>query len=234
MRILDGVTTEVGELKRTLGTEDRNRMDRYLDNIREIERRIQRIEAHNTSGEARAMPEAPAGVPDSFEEHVKLMFDLQVLAFASDTTRVFSFKMGRDGSARVYPESGVDKPFHPASHHGDNEKNIQDFARINRYHVGLLPYFLEKLHAIEDGDANLLDRTMIMYGSPMGDPNVHNHKRCPLVLLGHANGKLRGEQHVKAPDGAPMANVMLDLMHKLGMDDVSSFGDSADNVTVTV
>jgi hypothetical protein len=234
MSILDWVTTEVGELKRTLGTEDRNRMDRYLDNIREIERRIQRIEAHNTSGEARAMPEAPAGVPDSFEEHVKLMFDLQVLAFASDTTRVFSFKMGRDGSARVYPESGVDKPFHPASHHGDNEKNIQDFARINRYHVGLLPYFLEKMQEIEDGDANLLDRTMVIYGSPMGDPNVHNHKRCPLVLLGHANGKLRGEQHVRAPDGAPMANVMLDLMHKLGMDDVSSFGDSADNVTVTV
>jgi hypothetical protein len=234
MSILDWVTTEVGELKRTLGTEDRNRMDRYLDNIREIERRIQRIEAHNTSGEARAMPEAPAGVPDSFEEHVKLMSDLQVLAFASDTTRVFSFKMGRDGSARVYPESGVDKPFHPASHHGDNEKNIQDFARINRYHVGLLPYFLEKRQEIEDGDANLLDRTMVIYGSPMGDPNVHNHKRCPLVLLGHANGKLRGEQHVKAPDGAPMANVMLDLMHKLGMDDVSSFGDSADNVTVTV
>lgn len=234
MSILDWVTSEVAELKRVLGPEDRQRMDRYLDNIREIERRIQKIEAHNTSGEMREMPEAPAGVPDSFEEHVKLMFDLQALAFASDMTRVFSFKMGRDGSARVYPDSGVDKPFHPASHHGGNEKNILDFAQINKYHVSMLPYFLDRLASIDEGDGNLLDKSMIIYGSPMGDPNVHNHKRCPLFVMGGANGALEGGQHLKAPDGTPMANAMLTLMHKLGMDDVAEFGDSTGELSLTV
>ena len=107
------------------------------------------------------------------------MFDLQALAFASDVTRVFSFKMGRDSSARVFPGSGIDKPFHPASHHGGNEGNITDFSEINRYHVGMLPYFLDRLESTMEGDAHLLDRTMIIYGSPMGDPNIHNHKRCP-------------------------------------------------------
>jgi hypothetical protein len=234
MSILDWVMGEVSELKQQLGPEDQARMDRYLENIREIERRIQGIEAKNSSGEAREMPEAPAGVPDSFDEHVKLMFDLQALAFASDMTRVFTFKMGRDGSARVYPESGVNKPFHPASHHGGNEKNIEDFAKINRYHVGMLPYFMEKLQEIQEGDMSLLDKTMIVYGSPMGDPNVHNHKRCPLFIAGGANGKLEGGMHLKAPDGTPMANVMLSLMHKLGMDDTAEFGDSTGDFSLTV
>jgi hypothetical protein len=234
MSILDWVMGEVSDLKQQLGPEDQARMDRYLENIREIERRIQGIEAKNSSGEAREMPEAPAGVPDSFDEHVKLMFDLQALAFASDMTRVFTFKMGRDGSARVYPESGVNKPFHPASHHGGNEKNIEDFARINRYHVGMLPYFMEKLQEIQEGDMSLLDKTMIVYGSPMGDPNVHNHKRCPLFIAGGANGKLEGGMHLKAPDGTPMANVLLSLMHKLGMDDTAEFGDSTGDFSLTV
>lgn len=234
MSILDWVTQEVADLKRVLGAEDRRRMERYLENIREIERRIQRVESHNTSGEIRALPEAPAGVPDSFEEHVKLMFDLQALAFASDMTRVFSFKMGRDGSARIYPESGVDKPFHPASHHGNNPKAIEDFNEINRYHVGLLPYFLDRLQEIQEGDSNLLDKTMIVYGSPMGDPNVHNHKRCPLILLGGANGQLEGGVHVNCEDGTPMANVLLGVMHKLGLDDVESFGDSTADHSLAV
>jgi len=234
MSILDWVMGEVSDLRRTLGPEDQRRMDRYLENVREIERRIQGIEARNSSGEARELPEAPAGVPDSYGEHVKLMFDLQALAFASDMTRVFSFKMGRDGSARVYPESGIDKPFHPASHHGGNEENIHDFAGINQYHVSLLPYFMERLQEIQEGDMNLLDKTMIVYGSPMGDPNVHNHKRCPLFLAGGANGRLEGGMHLKAPDGTPMANVLLTAMHKLGMDDVSEFGDSTSDFSLTV
>ena len=234
MSILDWVTEEVADLKRTLGPTDQRRMDQYLENIREIERRIQGIEAKNTSGEAREIPEAPAGVPDSFEEHVKLMFDLQALAFASDMTRVFTFKMGRDGSARIYPESGVNKPFHPASHHGGNEDNILDFAQINRYHVSLLPYFMDKLSELQEGEMSLLDKTMIVYGSPMGDPNVHNHKRCPLFIAGGANGRLEGGLHLKAPDGTPMANVMLTLQHKLGMDDVSEFGDSTGDFSLTV
>jgi hypothetical protein len=166
------------------------------------------------------------GIPDSFEEHVRLMFDLQVLAFAADITRVFSFKLGRDGSARVYPASGVNAPFHPASHHGENENRITQFAQINKHHVGLMPYFLEKLKSIQEGDANLLDKTLVVYGSPMGNSNVHNHKRCPLFLAGKANGTLKGGLHLKAADGTPMANVMLTLLHDLGLEDVKSLGDS--------
>jgi hypothetical protein len=232
--ILDFITGRVGELKRELGPADVNRLDAYLENVREIERRIQMVEAQNQSGAVRELPEAPAGVPDSFEEHVKLMFDLQALAFASDMTRVFSFKMGRDSSARVYPESGVDKPFHPASHHGGNEKNILDFAQINRYHVSQLPYFLNKLQETMDGDTHLLDKTMILYGSPMGDPNVHNHKRCPLFVVGGANGQLDGNRHIMAPDGTPMGNAMLTLMHKLGLDDVEQLGDSTGTLSLEV
>ena len=230
--ILDWVAAEMAELKRGLKASDRNRLDDYLDNIREIERRIQRIEAQNTSGEPREIPEAPAGVPDDFEEHVKLMFDLQALAFASDLTRVFTFKMGRDGSARVYPGSGSDRPFHPASHHGGREEPVLEFQKINRYHVGMLPYFLDKLKSTVEGETHLLDKTMIVYGSPMADGNLHNHRRCPLFVAGHANGRLRGGLHLKAPDGTPMANVMLSLMHRLGLDE-ESFGDSTGELDVT-
>ncbi|MYC89442.1 MAG: DUF1552 domain-containing protein [Gemmatimonadales bacterium] len=224
--ILDFLTGEVASLRGRLDPSDRQRMDRYLENVREIERRIQRVVARNESGEDRDLPEAPAGVPDSFDEHVKLMFDLQALAFQADMTRVFSFKMGRDASGRVYPESGIDRGFHPASHHGDNENNITDFAQINRYHVGLVPYFLDRLKASMEGDTHLLDKTMIIYGSPMGDPNVHNHKRCPLFVVGGAQGRMEGNLHLRAAPGTPMANVMLSLMHRLGMDDATSFGNS--------
>ena len=224
--ILDFITGEVASLKGRLDPSDRQRMDRYLENVREIERRIQRVVARNESGENRDLPEAPAGVPDSFDEHVKLMFDLQALAFQADMTRVFSFKMGRDASGRVYPESGIDNGFHPASHHGDNENNITDFAQINRYHVGLVPYFLDRLKESMEGDTHLLDKTMIIYGSPMGDPNVHNHKRCPLFVVGGAQGRMDGNLHLRAAPGTPMANVMLSLMHRLGLDDVTSFGNS--------
>ncbi len=231
--ILDWITGRVAELNRELGPTDRQRLERYLENIREIERRIARIEMRNSSGEVRELPEAPAGVPDSFEEHVKLMFDLQALAFESDMTRVFSFKMGRDSSARIYPDSGTDKPFHPASHHGGREEGVKDFFLINKYHVSMLPYFLERLKNTMDGDASLLDKTMIVYGSPMADGNLHNHRRCPLFLVGKANGQLTGGLHLKAADGTPMANVMLSLMHKLGLDD-ASFGDSTGEFPLTV
>jgi hypothetical protein len=224
--ILDFVASEMASLKTMLGSDDRHRMDRYLEDIREVERRIQRIEARNASGEERALPGAPAGVPDSFAEHVHLMFDIQALAFAADITRVFSFKMGRDGSSRTYPESGTDKPFHPASHHGGTERNVKDFNLINKYHVSMLPYFLDKLKNIQEGERNMLEKTLIMYGSPMGDSNLHNHRRCPLILLGHANGKLEGNTHIKAADGTPMANAMLAAMHQIGLDDMKTFGDS--------
>ena len=224
--ILDWITGEISRLKAGFGPEDRRRIDQYLENVREIERRILRIEERNASGEVRELPEAPAGVPDSFEEHVKLMFDLQVLGFAADVTRVFSFKMGRDASSRVYPQSGTNKGFHPASHHGGKEENIDEFALINDYHVSLMPYFLEQLRNTMEGDSSLLDKSMVIYGSPMGDPNLHNHKRCPLFVVGGANGQLDGNLHLRADDATPMANVMLSLMHRLGHNDMTSFGDS--------
>jgi hypothetical protein len=224
--VLDYITAQVADLNRRLDASDRQRMERYLDDVREVERRIQKVEARNTSGEQRELPGAPAGVPDSFDEHVKLMFDLQALAFQVDVTRVFSFKMGRDASSRVYPESGVSKGFHPSSHHGDKPANIAEFNQINKYHVSLLPYFLQKLQSLQDGDRSLLDRSLIIYGSPMGNSNVHNHKRCPLIVLGGANGRLPGNLHLKAPAGTPMANVMLTLMHKIGLGDIEQFGDS--------
>ena len=224
--ILDWFMEEVASLSRQVGPTDRHRLNQYLGNIREIEQRIQRIEEQNKSGEQRELPEAPAGVPDSFEEHVKLMFDLQVLAFASDTTRVFSFKLGRDASARVFPDSGVTTAFHSTSHHGGREERVRQFAKINEYHVSMIPYLLDRLQNTMDGDANLLDKTLVIYGSAMADSNLHNHRRCPLFLAGGAGGQLEGNLHLHAEDGTPMANVMLSLMHKLGMSDLESFGDS--------
>src|SRR5262245_59259779 len=223
--ILDWVSESVNDLQGRLGTADRARLGSYLDDVREIERRIQKVEAFNASGEARELPAAPIGVPDSYEEHVKLMFDLQAIAFASDITRVFAFKMSRDVSNRVFPETGVTTGFHIASHHNDREDRILEFAKINKYHASLLPYFLEKLKSTPDGDSNLLENSLLIYGSPMGNPNVHNHKRCPLLVMGHAGGQIPGNLHLKAADGTPMANVMLAALQKLGVE-TTSFGDS--------
>ncbi|HYU78980.1 MAG TPA: DUF1552 domain-containing protein [Vicinamibacterales bacterium] len=231
--VLDAVTATVSSLKRDLGPDDRAKLTQYLDNVREVERRIQKVEAHNSSGEPRELPEAPIGVPDSFDEHVKLMFDLQALAFASDTTRIFSFKLGRDSSSRVYPGSGSTAGFHNASHHGEKEEFILDFAKINRHHVSLIPYLLDKLKNTPDGDSNLLENTVLIYGSPMGNSNVHNHKRVPLFLAGHMGGRLKGNLHLKAPDGTSMANVLLTVMHGLGLDDMASFGDSTGEFDLT-
>jgi hypothetical protein len=224
--ILDWVSEEFARLRPQLIPSDRARLNDYLDDIREIERRIQTVEARNVSGDVRQLPDAPAGVPDDFEEHVKLMFDLQAIAFASDITRVFAFKTGRDASARVYPKSGVTTGFHPASHHGAREDRILQFHEINKYQVSLMPYFLDKLKNTPDGDGSLLDHSLIVYGSPMGDGNVHNHVRCPLFLVGHANGKLNGNLHIVTPNGTAMANAMLSMLHMLGLEDLQTFGDS--------
>jgi Protein of unknown function (DUF1552) len=224
--ILDWMTTRIGQLRRDLGASDQNRLNQYLDDIREIERRIQRVEARNSSGDPRELPEAPIGVPDSFEEHVHILMDLIALAFASDTTRIFSFKLGRDASGRAYPESGVTTGFHNASHHGENENRIMEFAKINRYHVSMVPYLLDKLKKTEDGEHNLLHNSLVLYGSPMADSNIHNHRRAPLFFAGHAGGALKGGIHIKAPDGTPMANPMLTVLHALGRTDMEKFGDS--------
>ena len=224
--ILDFIASEVARLRRDLGPADQARLGEYLDDVREIERRIQKVEESNSSGDPRELPGAPVGVPDAFAEHVRLMFDLQAVAFASDITRVFSFKLGRDGSSRAYPESGVSAGFHPASHHQDREDRIRDFQKINTYHVAQLPYFLNKLKNTPDGERSLLDNTLVIYGSPMGNSNVHNHKRCPLIFAGHAGGQLKGGLHIKAAEGTPMANPLLGAMHLLGLGDRATFGDS--------
>lgn len=229
--ILDLVLQETARLQKDLPPGDRNRLNEYLEDVREVERRIQKIEKYNSSGEARALPEAPIGVPDSFEEHVKLMFDLQVLAFMTDVTRVSAFKMGRDVSARVYPESGVKTPFHALSHHGENPARIEEFARLNQYHVSKVAYFLDRLRNTPDGDGNLLDHSLVLYGSPMGDSHVHEHKRLPLFLAGHANGKFKGNLHLRCAPDTPMANVLLTLLHRLGVDS-SHIGDSTGDVEI--
>jgi Protein of unknown function (DUF1552) len=223
--LLDFVQGSVARLQKDLGAADRARLGEYLDDVREIERRIQKVEATNSTGEPRELPGAPKGVPDSYEEHVKLMMDLQVLAFQADITRVFAFKMSRDVSNRVFiPE--VNTGFHVASHHGEREDRILDFAKINTYHVRLVTYLLDKLKRSADGDAgSLLDNSLVFYGSPMGNPNVHNHKRCPLFIAGHAGGALKGNVHVRAADGTPMANAMLSMLRSFEVED-AQFGDS--------
>ncbi len=224
--LLDWVMSSADELKAGVGAGDRARLDDYMDNVREIERRIQKVESHNASGEQRELPTAPMGVPDSYADHVRLMFDLQAMAFAADITRVFALKLSRDVSNRVFTDAGATTGFHIASHHNEREDRITDFAKINRYHVSLLPYLLDKLKQIPDaGGGTVLDNSLVVYGSPMGNPNVHNHKRCPLFFLGHAGGRLHGNVHIKAAEGTPMANAMLTGLQSVGLP-ITSFGDS--------
>ncbi len=227
LSILDFAQNSAKRLASRVSPGDRVRLADYLDNIREIERRIQAVEARNGSGEPRELPGAPDGIPDDFADHVKLMIDLQMVAFRSDITRVFTFKLGRDGSNRIYPGSGSTGAFHIVSHHAENPERVRELARINAYHVAnTLPYFLKLLKETPDGDGTMLDNAMVIYGSPMGNPNQHNHKRVPFLVAGHAGGALRGGMHLKAKNGTPLSNVMLSLLHALGLDDLSSFGDS--------
>ena len=223
--ILDSITLEIDRLRQDIGARDRSRLNDYLESVREIERRIQQIEQYNASGVRRELPSAPIGVPDSWEDHVKIMFDLQVLAFASEVTRVSSHKLSRDVSNRVFAESGNTTPFHSASHHGSSVSGITEYARINRYHMEVFTYFLEKLRDTPDGDGSLLDHSLVVYGSPMGDSNVHAHKRVPMLLVGHANGQFPGNRHVRAADETPTSNLLLGILGKLGIEQ-EYIGDS--------
>jgi hypothetical protein len=229
--ILDGIVPDATRLQNTLGPGDRSRLSQYLEEVRGIERRIQAIEKHNASGEKRELFAAPLGVPDSWEDHVKLMFDLQVLAFAAEITRVSTFKMSHDVSNRIFPESGVKAPFHTLSHHDELPSKIAEFARLNRYHVGLVPYFLEKLKNTPDGDGSLLDHALVLYGSPMGDSQTHNHRRVPLFLAGRACGQVKGNLHRVCPAGTPQANALLTIMHKLGVP-IDIVGDSTGEIAI--
>ena len=194
------ITADLAHLKLALNPEDRVRMDRYLENVREIERRIQGIEARNTSGEQREIPDAPPGVPDSVDEHIKLMLDLQVLGFQADMTRIFSFKLGRDLSSRVYTESGNMQPFHSASHHVGKPEQILDYNLINRYHVSTLTHLLDQLKDSMEGDAHLLDKTMIIYGGDDGRLQHSQPSSLPADRAGACERTAGGERAPEAPD----------------------------------
>jgi hypothetical protein len=223
--VLDYLATELTRVKRELGATDQRALDEYTTNIRELERRIGLVEAQNRSGDERTMPEAPSGIPDSWAQHVELMFDLQLLALQADITRVITFKYTARSNAS-FPESGVGKDWHNASHHGNLPQAILEFNQINTWRLSQMAYFLEKMKTTIDAGTPLLDKSVIVWGSAMGDPNVHNHRKCPLVLFGHGNGALEGNMHLKAPDGTPMANAFVSLLQSIGHDDFAAFGDS--------
>jgi hypothetical protein len=226
--VLDGMPAG---LRNAVGASDRQRIDQHLGEVRDVERRIEAIERLNAASEERERADAPIGVPDSWDEHVRLMFDLQALAFAAEITRVSAFKMSQDTSNRIFPLSGVKAPFHVLSHHGEKSAEIAEFARLNRYHVGLMAYFLGKLKNTPDGDGSLLDHSLILYGSPMGDSNTHNHRDIPLFLAGHASGAVKGNLHYRSKTATPHANVLLTVMNRLGMG-VAAVGDSTGEIAI--
>ena len=221
--ILDSVTDKVARLQGTLDPSDRTRLSEYLDDIREIERRIKKAE--DQSKNEVSLPDAPVGIPEAFEDHVKLMYDLQVLAYRAEITRISTVMYARDTSGATFPGSGVRDGFHGASHHSNVRARMDTFALINRYHVQMLAYFLEKLRATPDGDGNLLDHAVVLYGSSMSNGNQHDHDPLPILVAGGASGKLKGGRHITQPAHTPMSNLMLALLDKLGVHR-ESFGDS--------
>lgn len=227
--ILDAVSAQANRLQKGLGANDRNRMAEYLDNVREIERRIQLVEKQNSNSSLK-VPATPIGIPDDHEEHSKLMMDLMAVAFEANITRVSSFMMAREVSYRTFPKIGVPDPFHATSHHQDLPEKIEKLTKINTYHVGLVAYLLEKLKATPDGDGNLLDHSVILYGSCMSNPNVHNHSPLPVFIAGGASGKLKGGRHVKYPEDTPMSNLLMTVLDKAGIHE-DCVGDSTKLLT---
>jgi hypothetical protein len=227
--ILDSIRQQTSDLQRGLPASDRVRLEGYLDDIREIERRIKMAEAQ--AGTNQELPDAPVGTPETFDVHIKLMFDLLALAYKSDVTRVATLMFAKDLSPATYPDSGNRGGFHGASHHANNKSNMDNFALINKYHVSMLAYFIDKLATTNDGDGSLLDHSMILYGSSMSNGNQHDHDPLPIVLVGGASGKLEGNRHIVTPQHTPMANLLLGMLDKLGVrKDV--FGDSTGALTL--
>jgi hypothetical protein len=227
--LLDSIKSQVPTLEKDLPAADRRRLNDYLDEVREIERRVKHFDSKLSV--ALDLPEAPVGVPAEFEEHLKLMFDLQVLAYKAEITRISTLMLARENSNAVYQASGVREGFHNASHHSNERKNMDQFAVINRYHVKMLTYFLERLRATPDGDGNLLDHSMILYGSSLSDGNEHNFDPLPVVLAGSASGQLRGGRHVKLAPHTPMSNLLLTMLDKLGAR-VDAIGDSTGRLEI--
>jgi len=225
--ILDFVMDDAARLSGTLGMEDRRKLDEYLEASRTIEKRIQRAENGSGGAALSASLERPSGIPDSFDEHVRLMIDLQVLAMQADITRVGSFMIGRELSNRTYPEIGVPDSHHMLSHHGNNPDKMAKLARINHYHMGYFAYYLQKMSETKDGEGSLLDRTMVVRGSAFGDPNDHDHMDLPVIVAG---GLVKGNRHVRVDKGTTMSNLLLAALNVLDVP-LTSFGDSTAPLT---
>jgi Protein of unknown function (DUF1552) len=221
--ILDSVAQEAARLSGTLGKTDQSKLGEYLDSVREIEQRIQSAEAHGA--QSLELPDRPVDIPDTFEKHTKLMFDLQVMAYQADITRVFSLIMARELSGRTYPMIGIPGQHHLISHHRDDKELMSQKARIDTYHVQMLAYFLEKMAATPDGDGSLLDHSLIMYGSGMGNGNLHRHSDMPVLLAGKLGGKIKTGYHYDYTMNTPMANLLVTILDKVGVP-IEKLGDS--------
>ena len=228
--LLDSVLDDAVALGRTLPLDDRARLERHLEDVREVERRIEL--AGNKVGDDLAVPDKPAGIPDDFEQHAKLMFDLLALAWAADLTRVGTVMIAKEVSNTVYPASGINDPFHNLSHHSEVTSNIERYARLNAYHASTtLAYFLGLLQATPDGDGTLLDHSLVLYGSGMSNSNQHDHEPLPTIVAGGAWGALAGGRHIRTGAGTPFANLLVAILDKLGVP-AESFGDSTGAVAL--
>ena len=226
--ILDSVTDDLAALEREVGGGDRARIDQYLDSVRALERRIQLAEAQSATVELPDL-DRPVGIPDTYEDHVKLMFDLLALAYQADLTRVFTFMLGRELGGRTYPHLGVPDPHHGLSHHRNDPEKLDKLARINTYHMGLFAHFLENLQSTSDGDGSLLDHSMVMYGGGLGDSNDHAHFDLPELVVGGGAGRLRGGRHLRYPKDTPVNNLLVSMLDKAGLP-AERFGDATGQI----
>jgi hypothetical protein len=228
--VLDSLFEELKGLSKGLGGKDLNRLNDYLENVREIEQRIQKAEKQSLTNVE--VPDAPVGIPEEFEDHAALMYDLMALAYEADLTRVVTYMKSRDASQRVYPKIGVTEPHHAMSHHGNNPEKLANLVKLNTHHVDLFRGFVEKLAKTPDGDGTLLDHSLILYGSGMSESDTHSRLNIPTLLVGKGAGMVRGNQHIVAPKETPMANFLLDLANKFGSD-AKSYGISTGRLEVS-
>jgi len=227
--ILDSVREDVADLEKRLGTKDRSRLGDYLDNLREIEKRIEKAEKQTAT--SLTLPDAPIGIPESFDDHAKLMYDLMAVAYEANVTRVVSYMKSRDASQRVYPNIGVMEPHHAMSHHGNNQEKIAGLIKVNAYHMTLFARFLDRLKSTPDGDGSLLDHTLILYGSGMSESDTHSRLNLPTLLVGGASGRMKGNRHIQAAKETPIANLMVSLANKYDCE-VEKFGLSTGSVEI--
>ena len=222
--LLDSIVADMNRIKQNLGASDQAKVTDYLDAIREVERRIQKAESDSNDNPLPDL-DRPVGVPVSYADHARLMFDLQLLAYQGDITRIATFQIARETSNRSYPEIGVPDPHHPLSHHGDDPDKIARMSKINAFHVSLYAEYLEKLKNTPEGNGSLLDNSLILYGSGIGNPNVHDHTNLPIIVAGGSSGGMKGNRHIRYDKPTPLANLHLTLLEKMGVK-IDSFGDS--------